>query len=175
MPNTVAWTNVYAQTSVQGGDTIANQGAATVFASTWTMPANFLTAGRVVRIVARGVYSSLAALAGNLTLDIMAGTTVLATTGAQALVVNLTNNGWEVAGDFVCVTTGAGGTVEAQGKSLLETALTTAAIELMQNAATIALNTTISQVIGIRVTFSVPSASNTIQQRLLLVDIGGAQ
>jgi len=175
MSSTVGWQNVYRQTSIQAGDTVANNAAATVFASAWPMPANFLTVGRVLRISAQGVYSSLVAAAGNLTIDLMAGTTVLGTTGAQALVVNLTNDGWEATGNVVCITTGAGGTVEAQGKSMLETALTTAAIELMQNTATVALDTTVSQTIGVRVTFSVANASNSIQQRLLLIDIGGAQ
>src|SRR2546428_6931254 len=175
MAGTVAWQSVYQQIAVQAGDTIANSAVATVFASTWTMPANFLTVGRVVRVSAQGVYSTLAAVAGNLTLDLIAGATVLASTGAQALTVNLTNLGWELTGSFVCITTGAGGTVECQGKALLEATALTTNTEMMQNAATIALDTTAAKALGVQVTFSVANAANSITQRLLLVDIGGAQ
>lgn len=174
MSGTVGWSNVYRQIAIAGGDTIANSAVATVFASIWPMPANFLTVGRAVRVKARGIYSTLAAIAGNLTLDLIAGATVLATTGAQALTVNLANVYWEVEADFVCITTGAGGTVEAQGKATLETTPILSNIEGMQNAAVVALDTTALKNVGIQVTFSVANAANTIQQRQLFVDIGGA-
>jgi len=172
---TVSSQIVKAQTVIAGGDTIANSAVATVFATVWAMPANFLTVGRVVRLNARGVYGSLAAIAGNLTLDLIAGATVLATTGAQALTVNLANVYWEVDAHFVCITTGAGGTVEAQGRATLETTPILSNIEGMQNAAVVALDTTGAKNVGIQVTFSVANPANTITQRLLLVSIGGMQ
>lgn len=175
MAGTVGWQNVYRQTAIAGGDTIANNAAATVFASVWQMPANFLTVGRVVRLNARGVYGTLVAVAGNLTLDLIAGATVLATTGAQALTVNLANLYWEMDAAFVCVTTGAGGTVEAQGKAILETTGLLSNVEGMQNAATVGLDTTAAKNLGVRVTFSVANAANTVTQRLLQIDVGGAQ
>lgn len=175
MAGTVGWQNVYRQTAVQAGDTVANNAAATVFASVWAMPANFLTVGRAVSVTAHGVYSTLIAAAGNLTVDLIAGATVLATTGAQALTVNLVNLGWEVNGDFVCITTGAGGTVEAHGKTMLETTGILSNMSFMPNVAAVGLDTTTSKNLGISVTFSVANAANTITQRLLEIDIGGAQ
>jgi len=175
MAGTVSEQNIYRQIAIAGGDTIANNAAATVFASVWSMPANFLTVGRVVTVKAQGVYGSLLAAAGNLTLDLIVGATVLATTGAQALTVNLNNVYWCVEGEFCCITTGAGGTVEAQARATLETTPLLSNVEGMPNAAVVALNTTVAKNVGVQVTFSVANAANTITQRLLLVSIGGAQ
>jgi hypothetical protein len=175
MAGTVGSQIVKVQTAIAGGDTVGNSAAATVFATVWAMPANFLAVGRALQIRAHGVYSTLVAVAGNLTLDLIAGATILATTGAQALTVNLTNLGWELTADVVCITTGAGGTVEAQGKAILETTGLTTNVEMMPNVATVALDTTAIKNIGVQVTFSVANAANTITQRLLLVSVGGVQ
>lgn len=175
MSGTVGTTSVKTQTSVQAGDTIANTGAATNFATNWTMPANFLTIGRGVRVRAWGVYGTKAAAPGNLTIDLMAGTTVLASTGAQNLTANLTNDGWILEADVVCITTGAGGTVEAQGWFDKQTTALLQDTEFMTNTATVGLDTTASKNIQIRVTWGTADTANTITQRLLIVDILGAQ
>lgn len=175
MAGSVSTTSVKTQTSIQAGDTVANSGSATVFATTWTMPANFLTVGRGLRVRSWGVYGSKAALPGNITIDLMAGTTVLATTGAQAATANLTNDAWNLEANVVCITTGAGGTVEAQGMCFLQTGVLIDNPEHMANTATVALDTTASQAIGIRITWGTADPANTITQRLLIVDVLGAQ
>ena len=173
MAATVSTTSVRTQTSVLATDTVGSTTTATVFGTSWTMPANALTVGRGLQVVARGIYSTAAALPGNLTLDVMGGTTVLASTGAQALTAGLANSGWEVAADIVCGTTGAAGAVEAQGLSILTTGLLTANQEFMVNTAGVSLSTTVSQAIVPRVTWS--ATGNTITMRLLRVDMLGAQ
>src|SRR5258708_3621147 len=115
MAGTIASTAVKTQSSVAAADIIGSTTTATTFGSSWTLPANSLTLGRGIMAVARGVYSTAIVAAGNMTIDIMGGTTVLASTGAQALTTGLGNDGWEMKADIICGATGAGGYVEAQG------------------------------------------------------------
>lgn len=175
MAGTVATTSVKTQTTVQAGDTIANTGVATNFATNWAMPANFLTVGRGVRVRAWGVYSTLGALPGTLNIDLMAGATVLCSTGAQALTAGIANEGWIVEADIICISTGAGGTVESQGWFNKQTAVLLEDAEFMTNAAVVNLDTTAAKNIQIRVTWGTANAANTITQRLLIVDILGTQ
>lgn len=173
MSATVASQTVRGVTSIAAGDTVGNTTTATVFSSVWAMPTSFLTVGRCLRLTARGTYSTAAALAGNLTIDVMGGTTVLCSTGAQALSVGLGNDGWEIKADVIGVTTGAAGAVEAQGLAVFQTAAITANPVFMSNTAGVSLSTGVTQNIGLQVTWS--ATGNTITQRQLFVDIGGLQ
>jgi len=137
------------------------------------MPANFLTIGRTLKVKAWGTYSTAAALAGNLTFDVMGGTTVICTTGAQTLTVGLGNDAWKVEADIIGVTTGAAGAVEAQGLAIMQTAALAANLDFMTNTAGVSLNTTVAQTIGLRVTWS--ATGNTVTQRLFNCGIGGMQ
>ena len=173
MPATVGSQIVRGQTTVLAGDTLGSTTSATPFGTSWAMPANFLTVGRAVQIVARGVYSTAGVAPGNLTFDVLGGTYVLCTTGAQALTLGLGNNGWELTADVICGTTGVGGAVEAQGFVLMQIGALTVNDIFMVNTAGVSFDTTLAKNIGLQTTFS--ATGNTITQRQLFVEIGGRQ
>jgi len=155
------------QTALQGGDTIANSVAATIFASTVTLPAKWLNVvGRSLRLHGWGIYSTDAALGRGITIELMAGTTVLATgTGTLSLAAAV-NDGWQFEADVTCRSTGAGGTVEVQGKTTFDKGALGEDVFWMTNAAALGLDLTVSQVLGIRITWAVADPDNSITQRI---------
>lgn len=170
-----AWAPVNTGTLVMGapagGDTITASGA-TNFASNVSLPAGAWAANRALRVTARGVYGTNAT-PPNLTLALKAGTTVLATTGAQATTGSLTNRGWLVDVIVNCVTTGVSGTVEAQGFATLATAATTAVQWDMENTAAITVDTTIANTLQMEATWSAAAAGTTITMRQFIISILG--
>jgi len=164
---------VKAQSTILAADTVGNTTTATTFGTSWTMPANWMNVGRCLQVTARGYYSTAAALAGNMTMDLMGGTWVLASTGAQALTVGLGGDGWEMKADVICGTTGPAGSVLAQGLCLFETASITANPVFMVNTTGISLDTTVAQTIVPRVTWS--ATGNTITMGTYVCSVGGLQ
>jgi hypothetical protein len=149
---------------------VANTTAETNFSQNYSLPANSFQAGEVVRVTARGIYSTTGA-APTLTLNVKFGSTVLATTAAQATNANLTNLGWEIRFDAICLVTGAAGSVEAQG--MFTRALsgnTTVEHWDMENTAPIAVDTTGAQTVQVSAQWSAANASNTISLRQLIVE-----
>lgn len=74
-----------------------------------TIPANWFKAGKRLRYIIRGTYSTDAA-PGNATLTIKIGSTTFRTTGSFALDNSNTNAYWRMEGAITCQTTGASGT-----------------------------------------------------------------
>ena len=97
--------------------TVANTASETTIVGTVTggktLPAALLVAGKTVRVRAFGVLSSTGT--PNLTVKVKFGSTVIATTGAVAQSGTPTDVGWELDCLITCRTTGASGTVFAQG------------------------------------------------------------
>ena len=105
---------VYADASVPGGNTVANTVTETAFASTYTIPADGLTVGTVVRIKVAGVYSTDAAVAPTLTLRFdIGGTTML----SQAITLDIgeTNAPFHADITGVVSVSGASGEIEHHG------------------------------------------------------------
>jgi hypothetical protein len=120
------------------------------------LPANFLIAGRSIRVRGFGYHSST----GNPTVTIRfkLGTTTVGTiTGAGG---NGTNDGFEFDGILTCRTTGASGTVQAQGK--YQELHPAGLIEGGGNTSTTTLDTTINNQLNITFQWGTASASNTI-------------
>lgn len=159
-----------ANTTVPGGNTVAGSAAETTFASKYTLPANSLAVGQVLRITAFGVYGTDGALAGTLTLKLKAGSTALASTGALVNVVGLTNRGWIMRALCVVTAIGASGSMEAQGDASFSTALTTALAGNLANTGTISIDTTASIDVGVSAQFSISDSDNAASLRLLLVE-----
>lgn len=166
--NGVAFSNV----SVPGGNTVANTTSETAFASNFTIPANSLAVGQVIRVKAFGVYSTDTISAGNITLRVKFGSTTLCATAALTNVVSLTNQGWTLDALLIVDTTGATGTVEAQGMAFLTTAINTAMNAGMTNTSTVVVDTTANQTVQISVQWSAASANNSIVLRQLVVSSG---
>lgn len=139
--NTITTTSIISATGAQGSV---------------TLPANFFSApGVALKIRVWGIHSAT----GNPTIDwkvSIGGTTVLDTTAVTS--GNSTNQAFDIDAVITCRTTGTTGTVMGQGK-YIEVGN---ALFPMSNTGTQTINTTISNVIDINVTWGTASASNTI-------------
>ena len=162
---------LYANTSVPAGNTVANTASETNFASNYAIAANTLRVGDVIRITAFGLYGSDAITPGTITLKAKAGSVVLATTGAITNVAALTNRGWMLQVSATVISLGASGTVEVQGVGGLSTALSTAAIADMENAAVVTVDTTAALTIQASVEMSVADTDNTVTLRSFVVEL----
>ena len=125
-----------------------------------TLPANYLVAGRSFRLFGSGFHSN----ANNNTLRIRVklGSVTVLDTGAQGSNAS-TNDGFIISANITCRTTGASGTVMAQGE-YKEFTGTPSAHDTYQlvNTATTTIDTTASNAISITVEWGTASASNTI-------------
>lgn len=161
---------VYQDGTVPVGNTIANQsGSDVAFTSTYTLIANTLTVGTVIRINLKGIYGTNI-VAPNITGKIKFGATTMLTTGAITSIAGVTNGGWTGYAEFIVTTIGAAGTVESQGFLEFSTAATTALTVNLSNTAAVALDTTIDNIITVTVNWSTSNAANTISLRTITVD-----
>ncbi|MBI4044777.1 MAG: hypothetical protein HY392_03650 [Candidatus Diapherotrites archaeon] len=102
---------LYANTS--DSSAIANTTTETNFDTSYTLPADALTTGKVLKIKAQGKYSSTAT--PNLNLRIKYGSTTLVQSGSVNVVNTASNQGWLVEGTIIARTTGSTGTAMATG------------------------------------------------------------
>jgi hypothetical protein len=128
-----------------------------------TLPANFLVAGKTLRVSIRG-YFSTAATAGSCLPKLSLGTTVVAAAAAgRTLASSRTGELWEATIWLTCRTTGASGTVVAQGRmNTAASASSDTPIE-MPNSSTVTLDTTASQAVNFTINLSVTGNSFTSQ------------
>lgn len=161
---------VYSNTSVPAGNTIANSNSETAFASSYTIPANALVAGSIVRLKLYGVYGTTI-VGPTIRGKVKLGATVVADTGSVTSVAGVTNGGWWAEVFFVCQTAGSGGTVEAQGYAEFSTAATTGLSVNTPNTAAIAIDTTATQAITVTIQWGTADAANTITLREMTVEI----
>jgi len=146
--------------------TVANTGSETTLigsgVGSLTIPSADLYAGKTVRVKARGYWSTLGIAAGNITINLKGGSTVLATTGAVAVPLSQSSDYWEVDAEIVVYSTGGAGTVWTQGKFLSEnTTLLTAFIAGMTNTSNSGISP-LSSALNLTATWSAASSSNTI-------------
>lgn len=161
---------VYADGSVPGGNTVASSAAEVTFASTYTIPANRLVAGSLIRIACRGVLSTDVA-PPSMTLKLKVGGTTYLNTAAVVQVASLTDQGWALIADLVVVSIGAPGSIEAQGEAKFATASTTAMLEMLKNTSAFAPDTTGTLAIEVTAKWSAAAAANTITLRTMTVEI----
>lgn len=165
---------VYVNTTIPAGNTIANTTTATAFSSSYTISANSLAVGSVIRVVLRGVYSS-ALTAPTISIALKLGSTTVLTTGViSPLIGSATNDGWSYEALLVIQAVGVSGSVEAQGTSMFQTAANDAAVVPMENTAAITVDTTVAETITATVTWGTASTSNTVTLREMAVWIQNA-
>lgn len=162
-------TLLYSNTSVPGGNTVANTTTPTSFSSGYTVPANGLVTGTVLRVKAYGLYST-ALIAPTIKADLLFGGAAILTTGVITAVAGVTNAGWWAEGYLIVDTTGATGTLESQGYGEFATAATTGLSVNLTNTGTATIDTTASNAIAIRITWGTADASNSITLRQLTVE-----
>jgi hypothetical protein len=153
--------------------TVTNTTTATSIASATaalvTMQANQAFVGREYSWSAEGNIST-AASAGNLTIAIYLGTTVIAT-ATIAPGNSLSGVSWNVTGRLIVRSIGSAGTVQVDG----QIALSNGVVAALDNAgAAITINTTASQAWDMTAAWATASASNTITCNNATFQIEGA-
>jgi len=132
---------------------------------TVTLPANFLVAGKSIDFKVMGYHSST----GNptITVKIKLGSTVVATGTATS--GNGTTNGFTILASVTCRTTGATGTVASAG--MYQELHNGGAYEGLVQTGTTTIDTTVTQVFDVTVTWGTASASNTITSQESIITI----
>lgn len=144
----------------------------TNFGTSYTIPANDCTPGRVYRVTAYGMYTN-GSTTTTTTVKIKFGSTVLATTGAVVITANSTF-GWQLEGQIICITSGAAGSVEAQGRFSHSTSIAGAAISQLANSAVVgSINTTTTQQLQVSANVSQTTGAPSITLRQLVVEAMG--
>ncbi len=148
-------TNTVTETSIVGSGV-----------GTLTLPANFFVAGKTIRIMMSGVYSTVAVTGDTVTIKVKYGSTVIASSATTSLLAGATNLYWWAEALITCRTTGASGTVQISGGTRYQISATTHAIaedELNNSVGTTTIDTTASALLDITVTHSAANASNTVK------------
>lgn len=140
---------------------------------TLTLPANFFTIGKTIRIKLSGVYSTVAVTGDTVTVKVKYGSTVIATKATSSLLTGATNLSWWGEIVITCRTTGATGTVQPSGSVRYQASAAgvLAEDELNNGAATVTIDTTASSALNVTVTHSAANASNTIKSLTATVEI----
>jgi hypothetical protein len=161
--------------------TVANTTTETTITSTGVgslnLPVNFLTAGKVIRFRALGYIGTLGIGQGTIQVKVtLEGGTVMLST-ASTVIASLSNNSFEIVGEFICRTTGGSGTVMGQGYAQHQNAGSAGTLTRYQmvNTATVTVDTTDADGLDLDITFkwSVASATNTITITDLIVEALG--
>lgn len=134
---------------------------------TMTLPANFLVAGKMVRMSVRGILSN-AALA-TLRVRVFYGATVLLDSTATGILGTNTNTFFMVTSQFICRTTGASGTVMPTGNLTYNNSTTSQANGLVVTAP-VTVDTTSSALLDIKVTLSA-SATNSVTGQSVVLEV----
>ena len=161
---------ISANTSIPGGNTVANTTTETAFSSSYTIPANTLVAGSVVRVKLWGVYGTTI-ISPMLTGKVKWGSQTLLNTGALSAAVSLTNAGWFADCSFLVQSAGGSGVVDAQGFAEFASAATTGLSVNVPNTSTFTVDTTATQAITVTVQWSAANAANTITLRQMVVEV----
>src|SRR3990167_677173 len=149
-----------------------NSGAVTVgntvtetslLSATKTLTANYLKAGKTLRIIIEGYFSTKATPVDTITLKVKFGSTELITTGALTFAQNLSNVFFKLEALISCYTVGASGTVRSQALLVSgdTSALANTVISVV-NTADAVINTTATQVVNVTATWSAADVASTI-------------
>ncbi len=159
----------FANTAVPAAVTATSD---TNFATSYTLPANDCVVGRVYKVTAYGTYTN-STTATNGTVKLKFGSTVLATTVATVLTASSTL-GWQLNAQITCITAGASGTVEAQGRLSNSTSTTASNVVQMVNTAVVSsINTTTTQQLQLSAAVSQTVGAPSITLREFLVEAVG--
>ena len=149
-------TYAYSQTSIAAGDTITSAGA---FANTFTLPANSLKPGTVVRLTFQGIYTTTATACPLFIISMQstpggcaAGDIVAAASSNTTLSTGQTNAGFGGTFHLICISAGSSGTVEAQGMIWSATAAGAVSWIQLANSAVVTMDSTKTQALSIKVT-----------------------
>lgn len=142
-------------------------------AAKFTLPANFFSIGKVLRLNAWGRISNIVTTPGTLTLDVRFGSTVVFNGGAMALNTTAkTNVAWRMVAQLTCRSIGASTTATMLGmgdwcsESVVGSPAGVANDIMMPASAPAAgtgFDSTAAQVVDLFATWSIANAGNTLQ------------
>lgn len=138
---------------------------------TLTLPANFFTNGKALRIHASGVYSTDFAAPGNFIFYVRLGSVEVGVTANRPLLGNAANQGWYLDFMLTCRTTGASGTVFGQGRVSIDASAATEEIWPMANSTTQTVDTTTALVVDVMGQFDSAAAANSISGTNAYVEV----
>lgn len=127
-----------------------------------TLPANFLTVGRTIRIKGGGIYSTLIT-PGNLTVRVKYGGVTIASVVVGTLLGSASNAGFDFECVITCRSIGASGTVVCAGLiNYAASGSNRLADYINTGTGTTTVNTTTSNALEVTIQWSSASASNTL-------------
>lgn len=136
---------------------------------TVTIPANYLSVGRTIRISVWGHYST-AGSAVNMTLRPKFGGTNYRVSAANAMTVSMSARPWKFEFLFTCQTAGASGTIQGQALATFSTGAITAAIWDMGGSNTLTWDTTASRAFDLTTQWSAAVLGHTITCTNVLIE-----
>lgn len=160
----LAYSNTAASTAVTGTTT-----AAQLFDTSYTIPANTLKAGTVVKVRAQGIATAVTST------DAVAYTLYIGGTGGTALISAAStdataNDTFQMDCTLICRTAGTTGTFVATGTYKVSSAEGTMTVKDDITAST-TINTTANQVLGVAATWNVANATNSCRLDILTIEI----
>lgn len=158
--------------AVSSSSALANPTASTTFSGTVTLPANSLTAGKVLRVTAWGQYTTGTGLSPTVTVQTRFAGAVLSSSGAVSTAVSLTSQAWSTTTLILIRTAGASGTLVAKQDTSFG-GLLTAVLPTVSSSrvASTAIDTTVPIVIAPAALFGVSDAANAITNEGFLVEV----
>lgn len=154
--------------------TVTNGDAGTLFPAgngTLTLPANFFTVGKTIRITLIGTLTTDASPV-NQTITSKLGSTTICATGANVPTASLTNRGCIIVVYITCQTTGTTGTVYGQGYYEYNTVASGADVRVdMETTAAVTINTTTTQVIDVTIANSLGGTATAITITNAVVEV----
>ncbi|HUS19677.1 MAG TPA: hypothetical protein VMZ25_08500, partial [Terriglobales bacterium] len=162
----------FAQTSIQGGDTISNfPSGGSEFATTYTIPANTLTAGSVIEIWSAGTLTN-GASGNQFGFGVKLGSTVVLP-GNLGIFVNASVGPapWMLTGRIICTSVAGNiATLEAQG-FMSEQISSSFSVRNFFNSSTISVDPTVTQELKIYQGVVANDVADTATMRQLIVKI----
>jgi hypothetical protein len=157
------------------GSTVSNP--ETLFNQNTTIPANAMIAGSTLRLKAFGAYNTdSTVVAQGLTLEfkVKLGSTIVIDSGALTPANNAANKQWEMEGLFVITSAGSGGTLNGAGDIGINNGAFAGTFTSLASSG-VAINTTISNVLGISVqwaaTNTTPNTNDTITLKFIVIEV----
>jgi hypothetical protein len=159
---------IYIQTATEtiSNSTVEANIMSNTAAGSAVLPANFFKVGTSLKVYGKGIHSSPGG--SQITIKIKLGTTVILTTGAVAS-GNDTNAQFDIEGVITCRTTGASGTVFAQGH--YEEDGSSPTTFQMTNTTTTTIDTTASQTVIVTAQWDSASASRSISMTNFYIEV----
>lgn len=153
-------------------DTAAETSAIPTGTGSLTLPANFLTVGKKIRISGHGVYTTPAVTGGTVTIKVKLGSTVLAQVATSALLVGATGASFQFECVITCRSAGASGSVVCGGAVNYEVASAGRLFDDLDNGgAATTVDTTAQQVLDVTVTWDSASTSKIVKTTNALVEV----